>query len=72
MTTNSYINPSYGLLTIDAKTMVPLNYQMYTLDIDANKNNDVAVWELSVDYVRDYQLNFTSPDEMYELAERMN
>lgn len=72
MTTDSNENPAYGVLELDAATMLPLNYQMYALNITKANERNEAEWELMIDYVKDYGIkDFPSPDEMYDLAVRM-
>ena len=64
-------NPGYAVITIDSETLLPLNFQIYALDIkSANALNETA-WELTTDYIQDYELTDISPDQLYKLAERM-
>ena len=51
--------------------MLPINWKIYKLDIEKANASGVAEWELSVDYVNDYQLGQMSPDSLYNLAKRM-
>ena len=71
VTTLSYENPGYGLITIDKKTMLPVNYQIWAMDLDEANLTDSPEWKLNTDYMVDYGLNDMSPDSMYALAERM-
>lgn len=73
VTTNMYKNPSYALIEVDEETMLPLNYQMWALDIQkANAAEDTSTsdkWELVLDYVKDYKLDgYVTPNEMHKLA----
>lgn len=68
VTTDSYKNPGYALIEIDKETMLPLNYQIWAMDlVEANKNNN-PTWEMFTDYRKDYGLESMSPDEMKKLA----
>ena len=51
--------------------MLPLNWKIYKLDIEKANASGVAEWELSVDYVNDYQLGQMSPNALYEFAKRL-
>jgi hypothetical protein len=51
--------------------MLPLNWKIYKLDIEKANSSGVAEWELSVDYVNDYQLGQMSPDSLYNFAKRV-
>jgi len=65
-------NPAYGLMETDEEFMVPLNYQMYAMNVTAANENNKADWNLTVDYVKDYDLaDYVSPNEMHALAERI-
>jgi len=68
-----YKNPSYALIEVDEETMLPLNYQMWALDIQkANAAENTTTsdkWELVLDYVKDYKLDgYVTPNEMHKLA----
>jgi hypothetical protein len=48
------MKPSYLVSDVDAKTMLPLNFEIWSLDIeDANRTGEPK-WELQIDYVNDY------------------
>jgi len=51
--------------------MLPTNYQIYAMDIEKANKYDAPLWDLNVDYLKDYALNDISPDSMYSLAERV-
>jgi hypothetical protein len=71
VTTSAYKNPAYGLITVDKETMLPTNYQIYAMDIEKANKYDAPLWDLSVDYKHDYDLDDIRPDAMYSLAERV-
>ena len=64
-------NPGYAVLELDEETMLPINWKIYKLDIEKANASDVPEWELSVDYVNDYQLGQMSPNSLYNLAKSM-
>jgi len=61
-------NPAYAVVEVDAETLLPLNYQMYSLDLEKANASNKAEWKLTVDYLRDYKIKDMSPDEMFRLA----
>jgi hypothetical protein len=66
-TSHEYRNPGYAVLHIDRETLLPLNYQVYSLDIELEDPE----WTLTIDYVKDYNLTDVSPASMQKLAERL-
>jgi hypothetical protein len=67
------MKPSYLVSDVDAKTMLPLNFEIWSLDVeDANRTGEPK-WELQIDYVNDYKLDppFVSPDALHDLATRI-
>lgn len=72
-TTMSWENPGYGVLTIDKETMLPMNWEIYGMDLMKANNSGTPVWEVMTDYVRDYELlnKNVSPDSMYDLGMRI-
>jgi hypothetical protein len=73
VTTMSWENPGYGVLTIDKETMLPMNFEIYAMDLVKANASGTPTWEVTTDYVKDYELknNNVSPDSMYDLGERM-
>lgn len=72
VTTSNDKNPAYGYLEMDSEHLVPLNYQMYAMNVTAANENNRADWNLTVDYVHDYNItDFVSPNEMHALAGRL-
>lgn len=50
--------------------MLPINWQIYGIDlVEANKSG-VADWKLLIDYVKDYQMEEMSPNALFDLTER--
>jgi sphingomyelin phosphodiesterase len=64
-------NPSFQVVTVDAKTMVPLEMETYYLDITkANKKNK-PVWESHHKYTEFFGLDDLSPNSIMDYAERV-
>lgn len=52
--------------------MLPVNYEIWAIDIPTANAAGVANWEKVVDYVNDYDIPLgVSPDSLYNLAERI-
>ena len=51
--------------------MLPLNWKIYKLDIEKANASGIAKWELSVDYLNDYQLGQMSPNALYNFSKRL-
>jgi len=68
VTTGTNENPAYALLTLDAATMLPLNWEFYVLDIERANKKGEAVWEMMFDYVDNYKMGHMSPDTLFTLA----
>jgi hypothetical protein len=72
VTTLTKENPAYGLIETDSEYLLPMNYQMYAMNVTAANENNRADWNLTVDYVHDYNItDFVSPNEMHALAGRL-
>lgn len=72
VTTNSYENPGFAVLDIDAETMTITNVEIWALDIEKANASGEAKWELVIDYVQDYGMeDGMSPDALYEVAEKV-
>jgi len=72
VTTNSWENPGFAVIDIDAETMLITNWEIWALDIEKANAAGVAEWEKVIDYVNDYGMeNGMSPDGLYEVAEKI-
>ena len=72
VTTLTKENPAYGLIETDSEYLLPMNYQMYAMNVTAANENNRADWNLTVDYVKDYNLtDYVTPNEMYSLSKRV-
>jgi hypothetical protein len=68
-----YKNPGYAIIDIDKATLLPINYEIWGMDIDQANLTDKPVWEKKVDYVKDYKLDtYPSPDELWKLADKIS
>lgn len=67
-TTYADKNPSFQVVTVDSKTMIPLEMETYYLDIaKANKKNK-PTWELYHKYTEFFGLEDLSPKSLMEYA----
>lgn len=65
------VNPQFAVMDLDAEFLVPLNMQIYSLNVtNANENNNPK-WYLLLDYIKDYQIPDLSPDSLYNLAKKI-
>ena len=73
VTTSNDKNPAYGYMEMDSEFLVPLNYEMYAMNITEANINDKPDWSSNyINYVKDYNLtDYVSPNEMHALAERV-
>lgn len=71
VTTYNNINPSWGVMKLDAETMLPLNIYTYYLDVTEANATGEAKWELLHDMLETYDMKDLSPSSYLDLAERM-
>jgi len=72
VTTNTYENPGFAVIEIDEATMLPINYEIWAIDLDEANATGIPNWEKVIDYVNDYDMELgVSPDGLYALASRM-
>ncbi len=65
-------NPSFTVIEIDEEYMVPTNFKTYYYDmVKANKENKIT-WEILHDFKGYYGLKDLRPDQLYNLAEKVN
>ena len=64
-------NPAFALIEVDEATMLPINYQIYGIDLDEANRKGVADWKLLIDYVKDYNMTEMSPNGLLDLSERI-
>lgn len=65
-------NPAFAVIDTDSETMLPLNYQMWAMNLtEANKEGGEPFWEIFVDYRAEYEMEDMSPDSLYKVAERV-
>mgnify|MGYP000409560688 FL=1 len=66
-----YKPPSFDVIYLDPETMRPVDYEIYSLDLDlANKNNEIK-WSKFFDYRTDYNITDLRPTNMFDLAQRV-
>jgi hypothetical protein len=68
-----YKNPGYAIIDIDKETLLPLNYEIWGMDIEQANLTDKPMWEKKVDYVKDYNLDtYPTPNELWMLADKIS
>lgn len=67
-----YENPSYALLDIDAETMLPVNWRIFSMDLEQANATGTPEWVELIDYSKDYLSGEgVSPDGLNGMAERL-
>ena len=61
-------NPSFNVVTVDKKTLVPIDYETWWLDLEAANRDDNPQWALKYSYKRDFNLPDLSPKTLAEFA----
>jgi hypothetical protein len=67
-TTETWKNPAYGLIDIDAETLLPINYRIIGFDLDQANADGAPEWITFVDYARDYLQGGISTESLYNFA----
>jgi len=68
----SWENPAYALIDVDAETMLPVNWRIFSMDLVNANESGTPEWGQLIDYTKDYGLgDGISPDSLYNLAERL-
>jgi hypothetical protein len=63
--------PSFNFMTIDAETMLPINYETHAFDLDHANQFDEPKWDLKYNYTQTYGLPDLSPKSFHELSQRI-
>lgn len=72
LTTYTEKNPSFMVIEMDAKTLLPVNFKTYYFDlVEANEHPDREPnWTMLHDYKEYYQMEDLSPSSFLKLSER--
>lgn len=65
------MNPSFMVITLDAATMLPIEMETYSMDIDRANAEGHPKWELLHDYHKEYGMADLSPNSFMKLAEQI-
>lgn len=71
VTTYDFMNPSFMVIDIDAKTMLPVNFHTYYIDIDEANTSGKPDWRELHDYRESYEMADLSPSSFKDLALRI-
>jgi len=65
------VNPSFMVVDIDAKTMLPVNMHTYYMDIEEANQAGKPEWKVLHDYKESYTMNDLRPSNFKDLAQRI-
>ena len=74
LTTYTDLLPSFRKFIVDAKTMIPLNYYEYRLDLDKyNLIGEGATlkWDVAFDFLTEYGAESMYPADLFAMTERL-
>ena len=71
VTTYDFMNPSFMVLDIDAKTMLPVNMHTYYIDVDEANEAGKPNWTELHDYKESYKMDDLRPSNFKDLATRI-
>ena len=64
-------HPSFMVIDLDAKTLLPVNMYTYYMNLDEANETGTPVWRVLHDYLEEYSLPDMSPASMRDLAIRI-
>ena len=70
-TTYDFMNPTFMVLDLDAKTMLPVNMYTYYIDVDKANAEGEPNWEMLHDYKESYKMDDLRPSNFKDLAVRI-
>lgn len=71
MTTYDFMNPSFMVVDIDAKTMLPINFHTYYIDVEEANKAGKPAWRELHDYKDYYNMDDMRPSNFKDLAVRI-
>ncbi|CAD8174960.1 unnamed protein product [Paramecium octaurelia] len=74
LTTYTYKKPSFRKFIVDAKTMIPINYYEYRLDLDKYNQigkDAVLKWDIAFDFLSEYGATKMYPADLFAITERL-
>jgi len=71
MTTWGGLNPSFCTYELDKETLLPVNRQTWSFDIESSNQLDQPDWNLYTDWTKDYSMTDLSPSSYLDLANRL-
>lgn len=72
LTTINTVNPSFRVFTLDASTLLPIQIETFTMDIEqANKDDQYAIFQKTHELTEEYSLNDLSPNSFYLLSQKL-
>ncbi|CAD8071043.1 unnamed protein product [Paramecium primaurelia] len=74
LTTYNNKLPSFRKFIVDAKTMIPLNYYEYRLNLDKYNyigKDAILKWDIAFDFLSEYGVTRMYPSDLYAITERL-
>jgi len=71
VTTYDFMNPSFMVVDIDAKTMLPVNMHTYYIDVEEADKAGKPDWKVLHDYKETYSMEDLRPSNFKDLAQRI-
>lgn len=71
VTTYDFMNPSFMVVDIDAKTMLPINFHTYYIDVEEANKAGKPAWRELHDYKDYYNMDDMRPSNFKDLAVRI-
>ncbi|CAD8091741.1 unnamed protein product [Paramecium sonneborni] len=74
LTTYTYKLPSFRKFVVDAKTMIPMNYYEYRLNLDkynAIGQDAILKWDIAFDFLSEYGTTKMYPADLFAITERL-
>jgi len=71
VTTYNFMNPSFMVVDIDAKTMLPVNMHTYYIDVGEANASGTPDWKELHDYKTSYEMEDLRPSNFKDLATRI-
>lgn len=60
--------PNFSVMYLDPDTMLPIDYNAYSMDLDYSNKHDTPKWEFNYNMLDFYNLTDMSPASFYEVS----
>ena len=62
--------PSFNVINVDPETLLPIDFETHTFDLDYANKFDFPIWSLKYNYRDHFNLNDLSPQSFFNLRRR--